>query len=473
MTHHSSGAERAARTASPESGRHRRARLRGLKTASVLLAPVLIVAACSSGSGSSSGDTGAAGQTSAAACAPTGGKVSLQFWTWVPGMDQVVAKWNAANPDIQVTVKNTPAGNAGTYQNMFNSLKAGTAPDLGQVEYDTLSSFRLQNGLKDISGCPGVADAKSKFVDWSWAQAQIGGPGVYALPQDTGPMALFYRKDIVDANGISVPKTWDEYAAAAAKLKAKGIYITHFPQQDANWFDGLLWQAGAKIFDTSGGQVKVSLTDPKAKQVADYWQKLIDGKLVATNLQGFSPDLYKAWNDGKVASWISAAWGYSTIRDNAKATAGKWAVAPMPQWTAGEKAAGNWGGSTTAVLASSKHPAEAAKFALWLNSDQAALALANEKGGLYPANTAGLELPALSQGVPFYGNQKIFDTFKEASANVDTNFTWGPIMTDTNRFLSDGFTKALNGQGTLNEALQSAQTQTVSALKAQGVPVAP
>ena len=44
-------------------------------------------------------------------------------------------------------------------------------------------------------------------------------------------------------------------------------------------------------------------------------------------------------------------------------------------------------------------------------------------------------------------------------------------MTDTNRFLSDGFTKALNGQGTLNESLQSAQTQTVDALKAQGISV--
>jgi multiple sugar transport system substrate-binding protein len=439
----------------------------------LVIAPVLLATACSSSGDSTGGSTGAAGQSgSAAACEPTGGQVNLEFWTWVPGMDKVVAKWNAANPDIQVTVKNTPAGNAGTYQNMFNSLKAGTAPDLGQVEYDSLASFRLQNGLKDISSCPGVSDAKSTFVDWAWAQAEVGGPGVYAIPQDTGPMALYYRKDIFEANKIPVPTTWDEYAKAAETLKAKGIYITHFPQQDANWFDGLLWQAGAQLFNTSGDQVKVSLNDPKAKQVADYWQKLIDGKLVATNLQGFSPDLYKAWNDGKVATWISAAWGYSTIRDNAKSTSGKWAVAPMPQWTAGSKAAGNWGGSTTAVMETSKHPAEAAKFALWLNSDPDALALENELGGLYPANKAGLELPALAKGVDFYGGQKIFDVFKEASANVDTNFTWGPIMTDTNRFLSDGFTKALNGQGTLSESLDSAQTQTVSALKAQGVNVA-
>lgn len=434
------------------------------------VAPIVLATACS-GSTDSAAPAASGGSASGGSCAPTGGKVALQYWTWVPGMDAVVAKWNAANPDIQVTVKNTPAGNAGTYQNMFNSLKAGTSPDLGQVEYDTLASFRLQDGLKDISSCAGVTDAKGSFVDWAWTQAQVGGPGVYAIPQDTGPMALYYRKDIFDKYGIAVPTTWDEYAKAAQTLKSKGIYITHFPQQDANWFDGLLWQAGAKIFTTSGDKVTVAIDNPEATKVADYWQKLIDQKLVATNLQGFSPDLYKAWNDGKVATWVSAAWGYSTIRDNAKSTAGKWAVAPMPQWSAGDKKAGNWGGSTTAVLSKSKHPAEAAKFALWLNSDPAALALANNKGGLYPANVKGLDLPALGKGVPFYADQKVFDVFKEASGQVDTTFQWGPIMTDTNRFLSDGFTKALNGQGTLGETLKSAQTQTTDALKAQGIAV--
>ena len=29
---------------------------------------------------------------------------NLTFWTWVPNIDKVVAKWNAANPNIQVTV---------------------------------------------------------------------------------------------------------------------------------------------------------------------------------------------------------------------------------------------------------------------------------------------------------------------------------------------------------------------------------
>ena len=44
-------------------------------------------------------------------------------------------------------------------------------------------------------------------------------------------------------------------------------------------------------------------------------------------------------------------------------TKGKWAMAPLPQWTRGEQVAGFWGGSSTAVMTKSKHPAEAAEFA--------------------------------------------------------------------------------------------------------------
>lgn len=440
--------------------------------AAVAVVPLIALAACSGGGGGG-GAGGTAAAPGAADCAPSPGPVNLTFTSWVPGIEEAVALWNSKNPDIQVKAQSVPSGNSGTYSNLFNQLKAGTAPDLSQVEYDSLSSFRLQNGLKDIAKCAGVSEAKARFVDWTWSQAQLGDDGVYAVPQDTGPMALYYRKDLFDAAGIAPPKTWDEYYQAAKKLAAANpdVKITHFPQQDANWFTGLLWQNKAKLFDINGDKLAVTVDSPDTQKVADYWQKMIDEKLVATNLQGFSPDLYAAWNTGTVATWVSAAWGYSTIRDNAPDTAGKWAVAPMPQWDASGTNAGNWGGSTTAVFASSKAPAEAAKFALWLNTDPASLAILNKEGGLYPAATDGQSLPALSAGVDFYGGEKIFDIFKDASGKVDTDFTWGPTMTDTYRYMSDGFTAALNGQGTLTGALKSAQTQSVDSLKAQGITV--
>ncbi|MER6677432.1 extracellular solute-binding protein [Streptomyces sp. NPDC000983] len=427
------------------------------------------VTACGGGDGDD-GSNGAA----ASSCEPASGKVTLDYWSWVPGMQEAVDLWNSENPDIQVKLKTTPSGNAGTYQNLSNALKAGKAPDLGQIEYDSLASFRLKEGLRDISACPGVSEAGSEFVDWTWSQVEFGADGedgVWAVPQDTGPMALFYRKDVYDKLGLKAPTTWEEYAEQARTVKKAGKYITHYSQTDPNWFTGLLWQNKATMFERDGDTWAVTVDRPESRKVADYWQELIDDKLVATDLQGFSPALYKAWNTGEVVTWISAAWGYSTIRDNAKATDGKWAVAPMPQWNAGEKQAGNWGGSTTAVLGKTEHPAEASKFALWLNTDPEALEILNREGGLYPAAAAGLELPALKQPVDFYGGQKVFDVFAEASANVDTGFTWGPTMTDTYRFLSDGTAGVIAGKTTLGDVLKDTGAQSADSLRKQSLEV--
>ncbi|MFG3197348.1 ABC transporter substrate-binding protein [Streptomyces sp. NPDC048208] len=433
-------------------------------------AAVLALTAVAGCGGEGGGDDGAAGTS----CKPTSGKVTLQYWSWVPGMDQAVRVWDAEHPDVQVKLRTTPAGNAGTYQNLSNALKAKKAPDLGQIEYDSLASFRLKGGLKNIESCPKVAQAQDKFVDWTWSQVDFGAggkDGVWAIPQDTGPMALYYRKDVFDELHLKAPTTWAEYEADARVLKKAGKYITHFSQTDPNWFTGLLWQNEATMFEREGDAWKVTVDRPESRQVADYWQELIDDKLVATDLQGFSPALYKAWNSGEVVTWISAAWGYSTIRDNAAATKGKWAVAPMPQWKEGEQRAGNWGGSTTAVLSGSEHPAEAAEFALWLNTDPKALEILNRAGGLYPAAKAGLTLPALRKPVGFYGGQKIFDVFKQASGDVDTDFTWGPTMTDTYRFLSDGTSDVTAGNGTLGDVLKRTAADSTDSLRKQSLDV--
>ncbi|MEU3862142.1 sugar ABC transporter substrate-binding protein [Streptomyces sp. NPDC028722] len=442
-----------------------------LATRCMVGSAVLALMVVTGSDGGGGGVKDGAGSTS---CKPASGKVALDYWSWVPGMQKAVDLWNQQNPEIQVKLKTTPAGNAGTYQNLSNALKAGKAPDLGQIEYDSLASFRLKDGLRDIASCPGVKDSGQKFADWTWSQVQFGAggrDGVWAVPQDTGPMALFYRKDVFDKLGLKAPTTWDEYAKDARRLKKAGKYITHFSQTDPNWFTGLLWQNKATMFERKGDSWKVTVDRPESRQVAEYWQKLIDDKLVATDLQGFSPALYKAWNDGEVVTWISAAWGYSTIRDNAKSTSGKWAVAPMPQWQPGEQQAGNWGGSTTAVLGGSKHPAEAAKFALWLNTDPKALEILNREGGLYPAAKAGASLPALKQPVDFYGKQKIFDVFAQASGNVDTNFTWGPTMTDTYRYLSDGTAGVIGGRTTLRDVLKETGSQSTESLRKQSLDV--
>ena len=410
--------------------------------------------------------------STAAGCAPSDGPVNLTFASWVPGMDQVVALWNEKNPDIQVEFQTGPSGNAGTYQNFFNQIKAGNAPDLGQVEYDALPNFRVQDGLENIADCGDILAAGDQFVDWTWSQVTFGEDNaVYAIPQDSGPIAMYYRADLFEAAGIPVPTTWAEYADAAAKIKELGSYITNFPKTDVNWFAGMVWQAGGQWFSNDGNQWKVDLTSPESVKVADYWQDLLDKGEVST-LASFSDEWNASFNTGAQWTWISAVWGAGTIKSGAPDTSGKWAVTLMPQWNAGDNAAGNWGGSSTAVLKGSKHPYEAAQFALWLNTDPEALQLANELGGLYPASKEGANLPVFTAAQEFYGGQKIYDVFAEASAQVIPNFVWGPTMTQTYTDVSDGFGAVLGGTGTLKDALATGTEKTIAALKAQSIPVA-
>jgi multiple sugar transport system substrate-binding protein len=440
---------------------------RNIKTVAMAAAVVssLALAGCSTAS-----DDAAPGEA-AGDCAPSEGAVELTFTSWVPGMDKVVELWNEQNEDIQVEFQTGPNGNSGTYQNFFNEIKAGNASDVGQIEYDALPNFRVQDGLENIAACGDILAAGDDFVDWTWSQVTFGEENaVYAIPQDSGPMAMYYRADLFEAAGIPVPTTWEEYAAAAALIKAEGSYITNFPKTDVNWFAGMVWQNGGQWFSNDGEAWGVELTSPESIEVADYWQTLIDNEEVSA-LASFSDEWNNSFDTGQQWTWISAVWGASTLSTGAPNQSGNWRVAPMPQWEAGGEDAGNWGGSSTAVLKGSDHPYEAAQFALWLNTDPDALAMANELGGLYPASKEGATLPAFTGESEYYGGQKIYDVFAEASANVIPDFLWGPTMTQTYTDVSDGFGTVLGGTGTLADALAAGQEKTVEALDAQSIPV--
>lgn len=450
-------------------------RTSGLNRGSTALAvTALAVALTACGSSGKSSGSGSGGSGSSGACkpAPAGTKVTLSFTSWVPGMQKTVNLWNSQNPDIHVNYKQVVGGPAGTYQAYSNQLKAGKAGDLGMVEFDSLPSFRVQNGLMNIGDCDPVKAAASKYVPWTIKQVGFGEPGaVYGIPQDIGPLAFFYRKDLFAKAGIAVPTTWDEFYAAAKKVKAKKGLIVNFPSDSSSFFAGLAWQNGAQWFSNTSGKWKVDMTDPKTLQVADYWTKMVKQHLVDTK-PALTPVQFKAMDTGHEWGMIGAAWGAKLIENGAPSTAGKWAVAKLPQWTSGGNASGNWGGSTTVVWKGSKHPYEAAKFATWAFGSLPAFALNNKNGGQYPTTLeAQAKLPALKQPSSYFGGQVIWKVFQQAAPGVNENWQWGPTMTETFADLNNGLGAVANGQGTVADALRSAQAKTISTMKSQSLEV--
>ncbi|GAB3671637.1 extracellular solute-binding protein [Actinocorallia lasiicapitis] len=399
------------------------------------------------------------------------GPVTVEWWGWAPGYDKAAAAWNASHPDIQVKFTQIESGGKGGYQKMLSAVKAGNAPCLAQVGSETLASFLVEGAVQDVT--PYTADTKSLFQPWAVDSVSYGGKQ-YGVPVDSGPMGMFYRKDIFAKHKIEIPKTWDEFATASEKLHAADpkAYLSSFNPDDMYLFSGLAQQAGAKWFSTEGDSWKVSVNDEATLKVAGFWQGLIDKKLVDIK-PAWSDAWFKDFSDGRIASLVGAVWMTKVLEDSVKGTKGKWAVAPMPNWTEGQTVTGNVGGSPNSVLTGCKNPKEAVQFATWLATDKTAFDGLITDGGLFPTTVDGATLPAISAGRPFYGDQAVFTTFAEAGKTVVPGFTWGPTTPALNDAFNAAVGDAVKKGGKLTDAFATIQEKTVTSLKDKGLTVAP
>ncbi|MET3804663.1 multiple sugar transport system substrate-binding protein [Nakamurella sp. UYEF19] len=442
------------------------------------LAAVLILSACSSSSTGSAAQSSAPGAASSGASSPaapaggTGAKVDLNFWSWAPNVDKVVAMWNAKNPDIQVTVNKQDGGDPAVTK-LLTAIKAGSgAPDLMQAEYQKIPTLVSADALTDISKNIDPA-LKNDFPESVWNSVTLGSQAVYAVPQDSGPMEFYYRADIFAKYGLTPPTTWDEYAAAAEKLHAADpkLYLGTFSASDAGWFTGLTQQAGASWWGIDGDSWSVAIDSAASQKVASYWGGLV-AKGVIDNKPMYTPAWNAALNNGTQVGWVSAIWAPSVLVGNAASTAGKWKMAPLPQWDPAKPATGNWGGSATAVTSQSKHVAEAAKFAAWINSDPTATQALASVMGVYPASTSA-QKTALTKPPAFFSNQADFYAVASKIAATAAPFTYGPNVNVAFSAYNDQFGKAAQAksqQGFLT-ALTAMQAATVADMKNTGFSV--
>ncbi|KOV96781.1 ABC transporter substrate-binding protein [Streptomyces sp. NRRL B-1140] len=397
----------------------------------------------------------------------------LTFWTWVPNIQREVALFEKKYPAIKVNVVNAGQG-IKHYTKLRTALKAGSgAPDLAQIEYQAIPTFTITDSLLDL-GPHGASALKGEFVDWTWGQ--VSGPKgeVWAIPQDTGPMGMLYRKDVFDRHGIRVPETWDDFAAAARKLHKADpdVYLTNLSANEPAAWHGLLWQAGANPYGVSGkSDLSISVDDTVSKKLGTYWGGLAEEGVISTD-PDFTDGWYAGFNKGKYATWLTAAWGPAFLSGSAKSTAGKWRAAPLPQWDAAKPASGNWGGSTTAVLRSSKNAIAAAQFAQFLNSDPASAKLFATEQSFFPATKALLTDPSFTGGAaPFYGGQKVNELFASIGDTVDPAFQWPPFYDQAATDWIETVGKSLADKSDAGAALGAWQTRLTTYAKKQGFTV--
>ncbi|MFD8323201.1 ABC transporter substrate-binding protein [Kitasatospora purpeofusca] len=443
----------------------RRRALRATAAATAVALSVTLLAACGSSGG---------GSTSTAS-AEDGKPVDLTFWGWAKGTKEVVEAFNASHPNIRITFEEIPAGNAGGYAKLSNAVKAGNAPDVFNVEYPQLPDFVSQGAVQDITKLVGQ-DLKAKYLPQATELTSLGGR-TWALPLDAAPQAFYYRKDLFEKAGITVPKTWDEFRAAAQKLKAAqpDTRIATFFPDDPTTFEAMAWQNGARWFSTSGEAWKADLTGPETKKVSAYWQQLVDEDLVRVQ-PSFSQQWTASLQKGETAGYLGASWGGGVLKSNLATTpdaAGKWAVAAMPSWD-GTPASGMLGGTTFAVSKDSKKGKAAVEFAAWATTTPEGIKarIASGTSSTYPAATELVPTAAKAFNSDFYGGQDLYGLYAHAADSIKSGWTWGPVMGLTNGTVKDAFGKVAGKTGTIDDALAAAQQATLAELKNRGLKVA-
>jgi multiple sugar transport system substrate-binding protein len=400
--------------------------------------------------------------------------VEITFWSWVPTIAEQVDAFNASQSAVHVNYVGDKGNGNTEYQNLKVALESGSGiPDVVQIEFQHLPSFIARGELLDLA-TQGANDVKDQFVPWTWAQVSQG-EGVFAYPQDAGPMIMMCNQEILDANGIAVPTTWDEFTQAAADLHAAdpNVYLANFTPDQGHWF-GLLWQSGAHPFVVDGANITIDFTSPEVTRVAELWDELITSGNLAP-VDTYSNEWSTAIGNGTIACWTSGAWGPQVVEPAAADLAGKWMAHQMPQWDAAAPVNGNYGGSTSAVMSTTAHPAEADAFARWLNTDPVpTLELANGPAGLFPVTNATLSDPTWTDFTSdFWSGQKLHEVTAEAAGAVDTSFEWSPFTDFVYQTFAAEVPNVMAGQSTLVQAMQVLQDASTQYATEQGFTVVP
>jgi multiple sugar transport system substrate-binding protein len=443
-----------------------------LKRRSAAIAAVtaltIVLAGCAGGG--NSGASSSSGPSKAEIDKAMSTATSIDFWSWVPDIQNEIDLFEKKYPKITVNLQNQ-GGATAQYQKLRAAIKSGDVPDVAQVEYSFLPSFTITKSVLDL-GAYGYGTLKKDYSPSAWAQV-TSGDSVWGLPQDLGPTGLLYRTDLLEKAGVQPPKTWAEFETAAKTVKEKtGAYLTDLPGNSFSPILALLWQAGAKPFGYDGDKsVTIDFDSPEVKKVIGYWNDLIKQDLVATEPQ-LDDNWYQRMSRGEYASWLAAAWGPVFLQGTAANTSGQWRATELPQWDAKKPASGNQGGSADIVLAGSKHPIAAAEFVKFLNHDTSSTNKLATEQYLFPSLVATQNESAFrDQKLDFYGGQAVNDVFVGVADTVPSDWQWLPF----NDFASSSFKETLGTAITehtdLFAALSDWKSQLVDYAKQQGFTV--
>ncbi|MEV8633522.1 sugar ABC transporter substrate-binding protein [Streptosporangium sp. NPDC051023] len=348
----------------------------------------------------------------------TGGELSgeIKIWSWdvaAKALQRMAPEFEKANPGVKVQVVDIGYDNA--YDKITVGLKSGSGlPDVITLEDARIAGYaeNFPGGLVDLSAVAGKY--KADFDRAKWAAATSGN-GLFALPWDSAPVALFYRRDYFKQAGIDPGSiiTWDDAIKAGEKIKqatGKRLFVSDLTNPDM--FTTLLQQLGQGYFKEG----KVAVSTPAAVRALTLLKTLRD-KDLPQNEKGWD-GMVTATKEGKAATQPTAAWWTGTLTAEMPELSGRFGVVPLPAFDAnGVRTSAN-GGSALAITSQTRNQNAAWAFVEWLLARKDSQVSMMKTEALFPAYLPALTDPLFDQSQPYFGGQRVNRLFADEVRDI-------------------------------------------------------
>lgn len=312
-----------------------------------------------------------------------------------------VARWNAEGRGLPVTFTTIPtAGNS--EDTVLSALVAGTEPDLST---NIFAGFAVQlatlGQVEDLAAMPGYAELVERRHMGAIVPGWTQEGRVSALPIYSSPTLLWWRADLLEANGFGAPpRTYDEVYAfsdryAAGRRSRYGMQVIAGRSWQDRWFDFIPFYYAA-----SRGQPYLSATralyaNRPGLQVATFMDRMFREGWTAMDFDAEEPLV-----SGLAAGAVRGPWDVERFANIYPETLARIVIGPIIAQAPSAGPVATFSDSKGMVIfKNSRVKRQAFDFMAWVLGDEALNLLWLEQTGLSPARDDLLQNPRFA---PFY-----------------------------------------------------------------------
>jgi multiple sugar transport system substrate-binding protein len=373
-------------------------------------------------------------------------------------LQSALDKWNASHPNEQARLIELPESADQQRQQMIqNGQTKSDAYSVLNVDVVWTAEFAANGWIEQL---PDNAFPLDRMLAPVVDTVKYFGK-LYAAPYLTDGGMLYYRKDLLDAAGISSPpKTWDEMSQDCTKVKGMpgnasiGCYAGQFDKYEGLTvnFSEAVNSAGGQVVDDSGKPV---VDSPQAKQGLDFLVNGFKSGLIPKEAITYKEEEgRRAFQDGQLL--FHRQWPYqyalASKNDGSSKVVGKFATSPLPGLSGPGKS--TLGGHNLAISKYAKNKGSALEFVKFLTSESEEK-LHLQKTSEAPVYAELYDDPTLLQQFPYLPTLK-------ASVNNASSRPKVVKYGDATTAIEEAAYAAITGTKTSDQALKDLQTKLQS-----------